>query len=160
VGAYSDRLEQLSIRKPPYLKLGLHKRKDSKADDLCAATALCRLCEPIAFMSVFPYIYFMIGSFEIAADDGQIAIYAGMVTTAFAFSEFLTGVLWGNLSDRVGRKPCLIGGLLGTAISMIIFGFSRNFTLALIARALGGLLNGYVERHTTQTASKRPKKPR
>ena len=105
--------------------------------------ALCRICEPIAFMSIFPYIYYMISSFKITRDDTQIAIYAGMVTSAFAFAEFSTGVVWGRLSDKIGRKPVLLGGLAGTGFSMMIFGFATNLPLALVGRALGGLLNGY-----------------
>lgn len=96
-------------------------------------------------MSIFPYVYYMISSFHITKDDKQIALYAGMVTSAFAFAEFSTGVLWGRLSDKVGRKPILLTGLAGTGISMIVFGFSPNLTTALVARALGGLLNGYVQ---------------
>ena len=95
-------------------------------------------------MSIFPYIYYMISSFNITSDNRQIAIYAGMVTSAFAFAEFSTSVIWGRLSDKVGRKPVLMGGLAGTALSMIIFGFSTNLPMALAGRALGGLLNGYV----------------
>ena len=106
------------------------------------SAALCRICEPIAFMSIFPYVYYMISSFHITNDEKQISLYAGMVTSAFAFAEFSTGVLWGRLSDKVGRKPILLMGLAGTGISMIAFGFSPNLTTALIARALGGLLNG------------------
>ncbi|KAH0291692.1 MFS general substrate transporter [Aureobasidium namibiae CBS 147.97] len=106
--------------------------------------ALCRICEPIAFMSIFPYIYYMISSFHITDDEKQISLYAGMVTSAFAFAEFSTGVMWGRLSDKVGRKPILLMGLAGTGISMIVFGFSPNLTTALIARALGGLLNGNI----------------
>lgn len=106
--------------------------------------ALCRICEPIAFMSIFPYIYYMVKSFRITSEDKQIAIYAGMVTSAFALAEFLTGVLWGRLSDKVGRKPILLMGLAGTGFSMCVFGFARSLPVALIARALGGLLNGYV----------------
>ncbi|KAI4838099.1 MFS general substrate transporter [Aureobasidium sp. EXF-8845] len=106
--------------------------------------ALCRICEPIAFMSIFPYVYYMISSFHITDDEKQISLYAGMVTSAFAFAEFSTGVMWGRLSDKVGRKPILLMGLAGTGISMIVFGFSPNLTTALIARALGGLLNGSI----------------
>ncbi|KAI9804169.1 MAG: hypothetical protein M1825_001571 [Sarcosagium campestre] len=95
-------------------------------------------------MSIFPYIYYMILSFDITTDDHQIAIYAGLVTSAFAFAEFSTGVVWGRLSDRIGRKPVLITGLAGTAVSMIVFGFAPNLPMALIARALGGLLNGNI----------------
>lgn len=106
--------------------------------------ALCRICEPIAFMSIFPYVYYMIESFNITSKQSQIAVYAGLVTSSFAFAEFSTGVLWGRLSDKIGRKPVLLGGLAGTAISMLMFGFATNLPMALIARALGGLLNGNI----------------
>ena len=86
----------------------------------------------------------MISSFRITNDEKQIAMYAGMVTSAFAFAEFSTGVLWGKMSDKFGRKPILVSGLAGTGLSMVVFGFSPNLTTALIARALGGLLNGWV----------------
>jgi MFS family permease len=95
-------------------------------------------------MSIFPYIYFMIESFNITKDDRKIAIYAGMVTSSFAFAEFSTGVVWGRLSDRIGRKPVLIMGLVGTGLSMILFGFASSLPVALLARAMGGLLNGNV----------------
>jgi MFS family permease len=107
--------------------------------------ALCRICEPIAFMSIFPYVYFMIKDFGVTKHEAEIAVYAGMVTSAFAFAEFSSGVVWGRLSDRIGRKPVLITGLAGTALSMLIFGFAPNLPVALLARALGGLLNGYVD---------------
>lgn len=95
-------------------------------------------------MSLFPYSYRMIESFHITDDESKISIYAGMLITAFAFAEFSTGMVWGRVSDKIGRKPVLIMGLVGTAISMICFGFSTNLWSAVIARALGGLLNGNV----------------
>ncbi|KAK4691172.1 hypothetical protein P7C71_g5772, partial [Lecanoromycetidae sp. Uapishka_2] len=104
--------------------------------------ALCRICEPIAFMSIFPYVYYMILSFNITSDTRQIAIYVGMVTSAFAFAEFSSGVAWGRISDRIGRKPVLLTGLAGTALSMLVFGFAPSLPVALLGRALGGLLNG------------------
>ena len=93
-------------------------------------------------MSIFPYSYYMILSFKITTDDRQIAIYVGMITSSFAFAEFSTGVLWGKLSDRFGRKPILLMGLAGTFLSMLVFGFAQSLPVALIGRALGGLLNG------------------
>jgi MFS family permease len=95
-------------------------------------------------MSIFPYAYRMIESFNITQDATQISVYAGMLITAFAFAEFSTGMIWGRISDRIGRKPVLIMGLFGTALSMISFGFSRTLPSAIMARALGGLLNGNV----------------
>lgn len=106
--------------------------------------ALCRICEPIAFMSIFPYIYHMIRDFNITEDESEISFYAGLVTSAFTFAEFSTGVWWGRLSDKIGRKPVLLTGMAGTGLSVIIFGFAPNLAVALVARALGGILNGYV----------------
>ena len=95
-------------------------------------------------MSIFPYVYQMVLSFNVTLDKHQIAIYVGMVTSAFALAEFSSGVIWGRISDRVGRKPVLLAGLAGTALSMIVFGFASSLPVALFARALGGLLNGSV----------------
>ncbi|KAL1960813.1 hypothetical protein VTO42DRAFT_5796 [Malbranchea cinnamomea] len=105
---------------------------------------LCRICEPIAFMSIFPYVYFMVASFHVTDDDHQIALWAGAVTSSFTFAEFCAGVFWGRMSDRFGRKPVLMMGLAGTAISMIVFGFSSSLPMAMLARAVGGLLNGNI----------------
>ncbi|EMT60678.1 hypothetical protein FOC4_g10011955 [Fusarium odoratissimum] len=102
------------------------------------------ICEPIAFMSIFPYIYYMIQDFNITDDSNKISVYAGMVTSAFTLAEFSTGVLWGRLSDKIGRKPVLLFGLLGTALSVLVFGFAPSLPVALFARALGGLLNGNI----------------
>lgn len=93
-------------------------------------------------MSIFPYVYYMILSFDITSDTRQIAVYVGTVTSAFAFAEFSSGVTWGRISDRIGRKPVLLTGLAGTALSMLVFGFASSLPMALIGRALGGLLNG------------------
>lgn len=95
-------------------------------------------------MSTFPYAYRMIETFNITSDATQISIYAGMLITSFAFAEFSTSIVWGRISDRIGRKPVLIMGLVGTALSMISLGLATSLPAAIIARALGGLLNGNV----------------
>ncbi|KOS17791.1 putative membrane protein [Escovopsis weberi] len=95
-------------------------------------------------MSIFPYIYYMIEDFHITDDANKISVYAGMVTSAFTLAEFATGVMWGKLSDKLGRKPVLLCGLVGTAISVLVFGFATSLPVALFARALGGLLNGNI----------------
>lgn len=50
--------------------------------------------------------------------------------------------LLGRLSDKIGRKKVLLGGMFGTGLSMLLFGFAQSLPMALFARALGGLLNG------------------
>ncbi|KAF8419927.1 major facilitator superfamily domain-containing protein [Tirmania nivea] len=104
--------------------------------------ALCRFAEPVALTSVFPYLYFMIESFHVAKDD--IAFWVGITAASFAFSQFASGVFWGRASDRFGRKPTILIGLLGTLISSLLFGLSRSLPQAIAARCLSGLLNGNV----------------
>lgn len=70
----------------------------------------------------------------------------------------MTGMWWGRISDRVGRKPVLIGGLIGTLISMMIFGFAKSFPVALLARAAGGFLNGNIGVIQTTVAEMVPRK--
>jgi MFS family permease len=62
----------------------------------------------------------------------------------FFFTESLLILQWGRLSDRVGRKPVLLMGVFGLALSMICFGFSKTFWALVISRALAGALNGNV----------------
>ncbi|CCU80534.1 unnamed protein product [Blumeria hordei] len=120
--------------------------------------ALCRICEPIAFMSIFPYVYYMIQDFGVTKHPSEISIYAGMVTSAFALAEFSSGLAWGRLSDRIGRKPVLLAGLSGTALSMLSFGFATSLPVALMCRALGGLLNGNIGVLQTTVAELVPEK--
>jgi len=95
-------------------------------------------------MSIFPYAYYMVESFGITKNQSHISMYVGMVTSAFAFAECASGLLWGRISDRVGRKKVLLGGMFGTGISMLLFGFAKSLPMAIFARALGGILNGQV----------------
>lgn len=78
-------------------------------------------------------------------DDGiNASFYAGILISAFSLAEALTGMFWGGLSDRLGRKPILLSGCIGTMVSLILVGIAPNFWIALAARALGGALNGNI----------------
>lgn len=99
------------------------------------------MAEPIALTSIFPYAWPLVKSFRIG-EPSDASFYAGILISAFAFSEALTGFFWGSLSDRVGRKPVLLLGCAGTMLSLLIVGFSTHFWLALLGRVIGGILNG------------------
>eukprot|EP01034_Spumella_vulgaris_P024616 gene24616-30984_t len=64
--------------------------------------------------------------------------------SAFSVGGLLGNVIWGTFSDRFGRRPALLAGLFGTALSSLCFGFSPNFWFAVAARFMWGILNGNI----------------
>lgn len=106
--------------------------------------SLIRFSEPLAFTSLFPYLYFMIRDFQIAPTEQEISKYSGYLASLFAFFQFLFAVHWGKMLNRIGRKPVLLCGLLGTLASLLLFGFSTNYYMALFARSVAGMLNGNI----------------
>ena len=53
----------------------------------------------------------------------------------FFAAQAVTVLQWSRLSDKVGRKPVLLCGLLGTIVSSLLFGLSRSFS-ALVFRCV------------------------
>ena len=105
--------------------------------------ALCRFAEPIAFTSILAYIYVFTLDLR-PNDEANAPFFAGLLVSAFALAEAATCVMWGSISDRYGRKPIVLIGLGGTALSSLIFGFAQNYWVGLAARVVGGGLNGNV----------------
>ncbi|KAI1386683.1 MFS general substrate transporter [Hypoxylon trugodes] len=85
-------------------------------------------------------------------DDTDASFYAGLLVSAYAVAEALTAIGWGALSDRYGRKPVVLFGLGGVAISSLIFGLATEYWVALLARFIGGALNGNVAVMQTMVA--------
>ncbi|CAH7667154.1 major facilitator superfamily domain-containing protein [Phakopsora pachyrhizi] len=103
---------------------------------------IIRLCEPISFTVIFPMVAFMISEAEPRLSEKQIGFYSGSIESIFSLSQFLTIILWGKLSDRIGRRPVLSIGLIGVFLSTLTFGLSKTFSQMMFSRALGGILNG------------------
>jgi len=62
------------------------------------------------------------------------------------FGGFIAGVLLcGSLSDRLGRKTVLLGGVAAYALGLALFSRAGTFPLALLATALVGAGSGAME---------------
>ena len=81
---------------------------------------------------VFPFIIDQLGARGSAM---------GILVATAALTEFLFGPIWGSLSDRTGRKPILMIGMFGFALSMFLFGIANRIWMLIFFRALSGILS-------------------
>jgi MFS family permease len=73
--------------------------------------------------------------------EANAAALASLTVALFTLGEFVMGVVWAKVSDRIGRKPTLMIGVVGGCVSALAFGLSSSLGMALAARAFGGLIN-------------------
>jgi MFS family permease len=111
---------------------------------------ICRFSEPLAFNSILAYSFYMVQDLGIPERDATF--YSGLLISAYAIAEAITAPGWGMISDVYGRKPIALIGLLGVAMSSIMFGLAKSYWVALLARFIGGALNGNVAIMQTMVA--------
>ncbi|KAF8879293.1 major facilitator superfamily multidrug-resistance, DHA1 sub-family [Gymnopilus junonius] len=101
--------------------------------------------EPITATVIYPFINQLVRETGITGgDETKTGYYAGVIESVFFFTECVTCVQWGYLSDRFGRRPILLCAPLGLTIAMFLFGSSTTFWSLAVSRCLQGLFNGNI----------------
>ncbi len=75
---------------------------------------------------------------------GASELELGILFASFSAMQFVFAPFWGRLSDRVGRRPVLVGGLLGTSASYVLFAFADSMPLLYASRCLAGFFGANV----------------
>ena len=65
--------------------------------------------------------------------------YAGLLTLAYAVMQFLFAPVLGNLSDKYGRRPVLLGSLTGFGIDYLFLAFAPSIGWLFVGRAIAGI---------------------
>ncbi|KAF2028576.1 MFS general substrate transporter [Setomelanomma holmii] len=99
--------------------------------------------EPIAFFGIFPYINFMIEKVG-NVEKEDVGFYSGLIESLFSATQMCVMIFWGKASDRYGRKPVLVGSLLGVAVATSLFGMSQSLWQMIIFRCFAGVFAGTV----------------
>lgn len=68
----------------------------------------------------------------------------GVLFSTFALCGFIAGPIWGNISDRIGRKGVLIISQIGATIGWAILAFAPTMFVVFIARIIEGLSGGNI----------------
>jgi len=74
---------------------------------------------------------------------GSATIVGGLIA-AFSLAQLLSAPLWGSFSDRYGRRPALLCGLILSAIAYVIFAFAGTLWLLLASRVVQGFGGGTI----------------
>jgi multidrug resistance protein len=60
---------------------------------------------------------------------------------SYSVMQFLFAPMWGGVSDRIGRKPVILIGIAGLAISFFLFAMADSLWMMFLSRILGGFLS-------------------
>ncbi|MEH6765123.1 MAG: MFS transporter [Aequorivita antarctica] len=77
-------------------------------------------------------------------DTDLINFHIGLLTSIYPFFQLLFVVVWGKLSDKYGRKPIIICGLIGFVIMQLLTGLTTSLTMLYVARIFGGIFTSAV----------------
>lgn len=72
---------------------------------------------------------------------GATATHLGLLFASYSLVQFFFAPMWGQLSDRIGRKPVILIGLVGFGLSFFLFGLANSLWMLFAARILGGILS-------------------
>jgi DHA1 family tetracycline resistance protein-like MFS transporter len=90
------------------------------------------------FSMLLPLLPFFVKHFGV----GDIVV--GWVAATYSISQLIAGPLWGNISDRIGRKSVLIISQVGATVGWAMLGFAPTILWVIVARAVEGLSGGNI----------------
>src|SRR6185295_18734792 len=80
------------------------------------------LIDMVTIGLIIPVLPALVGSFS--ASQADQAFWYGAVTFAFGLANFFSSPILGALSDAHGRRPVLLLGFCGLAVSFLVTGLA------------------------------------
>ena len=92
----------------------------------------------IGFGIVIPLLPFYAERFQATPD------VVALLMATYSFTQFLSTPIWGQASDRLGRRPILLLSLAGAVASYVWLAYAESLWVLFAARALGGVMAGNI----------------
>jgi MFS transporter, DHA1 family, tetracycline resistance protein len=96
------------------------------------------LIDMAAIGLIVPVLPSIVGTFTSSQSDQ--AWWYGAVSTAFGFANFFGAPVIGALSDRYGRRPVLLLGFCGLAVTFFATALATALWMLIVARLIGGAM--------------------
>ena len=78
------------------------------------------------------------------SSPSEQAFWYGAVTIVFAIANFFGSPILGRLSDRYGRRPVLLLGFSGLALSFFVTGMATALWMLLLVRLFSGAMQSNI----------------
>jgi MFS family permease len=88
-------------------------------------------------MMVYSLVIPVLPSYSMTLGADKVMI--GIIFGAFSLALLVFSIPFGILSDRTGRKRFMVMGMLSLALTNVIFAFSANIYILILARLLQGM---------------------
>lgn len=79
-----------------------------------------------------------------ATDFGAGATMVGILISAFSIAQLAVAPSWGRFSDRFGRRPAILAGLILTSVAYVLFAFAGSILALLVSRLIQGAGGGTI----------------
>ncbi|WP_221568343.1 MFS transporter [Alkalihalobacillus sp. TS-13] len=89
----------------------------------------------VGFGIIIPVLPFL------AEEVGGSPFELGLLMAVYSIMQLLFAPMWGRISDRIGRKPVMMLGVAGLAISFFIMAMADSLWVLFAARIIGGFLS-------------------
>jgi multidrug resistance protein len=105
----------------------------------------------VGFTMVLPLLPFY------ATELGAKPWHVGALVATYAFAALVMAPVWGRLSDRLGRRPMILVGLLGSGIAYVLFGLAHSLLFLFASRFVQGAgsggITGVVQAYVADTVA-------
>lgn len=103
---------------------------------------LATLIDMIAIGLIIPVLPALVGEFT--GSQADQAFWYGVVTFTFGFANFFASPVLGALSDRHGRRPVLLLGFCGLALSFLLTGLATALWMLILVRLASGAMQANI----------------
>lgn len=93
----------------------------------------------VGYGVVLPILPLLVAQMVTDPTPAAIARHTGLLTAAYTLASLLLGPAWGHLSDRRGRRPIIVLGLLGFGVTLAASMAATSLTVAYAGRFLNGV---------------------
>ncbi len=84
----------------------------------------------------------------------------GWLMSVYSLMQFVFSPFWGNISDRVGRRPIILLSLFGSGASYLAFAYSTSLTGIFLSRLFAGVFAANISTAMAYIADVTPEKDR